>query len=80
MKSTKFVVKVNRRGALVPQYVQRINVSPIQTTPNRWLALVMGRFTAEDAVTSIQNSRCTPELVSVQVSAESEPSRDRSAG
>jgi hypothetical protein len=76
MKNTKFVVKVNRKGVLVPQYVQRINVSPIQTTPNRKLALVMGRFTAEDAVASIQNSRCTPELVSVQVSAES----DRRAG
>jgi hypothetical protein len=29
----------------------------------------MGRFTAEDAVKSMQNSRCNPELVSVQVSA-----------
>ncbi|MCU1299462.1 MAG: hypothetical protein JWO91_3740 [Acidobacteriaceae bacterium] len=67
MKNTKFVVKVNRVGTLVPQYVQRINVIPIQTTPNRKLALLMGRFTAEDTVTSIQNSRCTPELISVQV-------------
>jgi len=30
----------------------------------------MGRFTAEDAVKSIQNSRCNPELVSVQVNAQ----------
>jgi hypothetical protein len=29
----------------------------------------MGRFTAEDAIKSLENSRCTPELVSVQVSA-----------
>jgi hypothetical protein len=29
----------------------------------------MGRFTAEDAVKSIHNSRCNPELVSVRVSA-----------
>src|SRR6266704_2364631 len=29
------------------------------------LALVMERFTAEDAVKSIQNSRCSPELLSV---------------
>jgi hypothetical protein len=65
MKNTKFVVKVNRAGIHTPEYVQRINVSPIRTTPNRKLALVMGRFTAEDAVTSIQNSRCTPELISV---------------
>jgi hypothetical protein len=76
MKNTKFVVKVNRTGVLAPQYVRRINVSPIQTTPNRKLALVMGRFTAEDTVTFIQNSRCSPELVSVPASAES----DRRAG
>jgi len=31
--------------------------------------LLMGRFTAEDAVKSIQNSRRIPELVSVQVGA-----------
>jgi hypothetical protein len=29
----------------------------------------MGRFTAEDAVKSMQNSHCNPELVSVRVSA-----------
>jgi hypothetical protein len=29
--------------------------------------LAMGRFTAEDAVKSMQNSRCNPELVSVQI-------------
>jgi hypothetical protein len=38
-------------------------------TFNRKLALVMGRFTAEDAVKSIQNSRRIPELVSVEVGA-----------
>jgi len=69
MKNTKFVVKVNRGRTHAPEYVQRIDRSPIQTTPNRGLALVMGRFTAEDAVKSIQNSRCSPELVSVQVNA-----------
>jgi hypothetical protein len=69
MKNTKFVVRVNRGGTHVPEYVQRIDRSPIQTTPNRKQALVMGRFTAEDAVKSIQNSRCSPELVSVQVNA-----------
>jgi hypothetical protein len=36
-------------------------------TTRRNLALVMGRFTAEDAVRSIQNSRCRPELVPVLV-------------
>jgi hypothetical protein len=67
MKNTKFIVKVDRGGTRVPEYVQRIDMSPIQLTLNRKLALVMGRFTAEDAVKSIQSSRCSPELVSVRV-------------
>jgi hypothetical protein len=33
------------------------------------LALVVGRFTAEDAVKSFQNSRRVPELVSAPVNA-----------
>jgi hypothetical protein len=69
MKNIKFVVKVNRGGAHAPQYVLRVDKLPIQTTTNRKLALVMGRFTAEDAVKSMQNSHCNPELVSVRVSA-----------
>ena len=67
MNNTKFVVKVNRGGTRVTEYVQRIDRTPIQLTANRKLALVMGRFTAEDAIKSIQNSRCSPELVSVRV-------------
>jgi hypothetical protein len=63
MKTTKFVVKVNRGGTRAPEYVKRIDRTPIQMTTNRKLALVMGKFTAQDAVESIQNSRCTPELV-----------------
>ena len=31
------------------------------------LDVYMGKFTAEDAIKCIQNSRCTPELVPVQV-------------
>ncbi|MGA2885698.1 MAG: hypothetical protein ABSE80_11145 [Halobacteriota archaeon] len=69
METTKFVVKVNRGGTHAPEYVQRIDRTPIQTTTNRMLALVMGKFTAEDVVKSLQNSRCSPELVSVQFSA-----------
>ena len=69
MQNTKFVVKVNRRGTRSPEYVQRIDRTPVQTTTNPKLALLMGKFTAEDAVKSIQNSRCSPELVSVRVSA-----------
>jgi hypothetical protein len=67
MKNTKFVVKVNRGGTRALEYVLRIDRTPIQMTTNRKLALMMGRFTAEDAVKSIQNSRCCPELVPVPV-------------
>ncbi len=67
MKNTKFVVKVNRGVNRALEYVQRIDRTPIQMTTNRKLALMMGRLTAEDAVKSIQNSRCCPELVRVQV-------------
>jgi hypothetical protein len=68
MKNTKFLVKVSRGGMRAPEYVQRIDRTPIQTTTNRKLALIMGRFTAEDAVKSIQTSRCSPEFVAIQVS------------
>jgi hypothetical protein len=68
MNNIKFVVKVNR-GTRVPQYVQRMDPTLIHMTTNRKLALVMGKFTAEDAVKSLQNSRCLPELESVRVSA-----------
>ena len=69
MKNTKFLVKVNRSGTRAAEYVQRIDRTPIQTTTNLKLALVMGRFTAEDAVKSIQHCRRNPELISVQVNA-----------
>jgi len=67
MNNTKFVVKVNRGSTRATEYVQRVDLTPIQMTPNRKLALVMGRFTAEDAAKSLQNSWCSTELVSVQV-------------
>jgi hypothetical protein len=67
MKNTKFVVKVNVGGTRAPQYVQRIDRAPIQTTSNRKLALVMGKFMAEDTIKSLQNARRVPELISVQV-------------
>jgi len=69
MKNIKFVVKVNRGGTRAPAYVQRVDPTPIHMTTDRKLALVMGRFTAEDAIKSLQNSHCSPELESVQVSA-----------
>jgi hypothetical protein len=69
MTNIKFVVKVNRGGMRAPSYVQQINRTPIQMTPNRKLALIMGRLTAEETIKSMQNSRCIPELVSVVVNA-----------
>jgi len=69
MKNIKFVVKVDRGRTRAPEYVRRIDRTPVQMTLNRKLALLMGRLTAEDAVKSIQNSRRTPELVAVQLPA-----------
>ena len=65
MKNIKFVVKVSRGDIRAPEYVQRIDRVPILMTTNRKLALLMGRFTAEDAIKSIQTLQCIPELVSV---------------
>jgi hypothetical protein len=65
MKNVRFVVKVNR-GTRAPSYVQRVDPAPIQMTTDRKLALLMGRFTAEDAVKSLQTSQCCPELEPVR--------------
>ena len=65
LKNIRFVVKVSR-GTLAPAFVQRVD-PPVQMTTNRKLALIMGKLTAEDAIKSIQNSKCVPELVPVQV-------------
>ena len=69
MKNTKFVVQVNRGGTRALEYVRRIDRSPIQMTFNRKLALMMGKFIAEDTAKSISNSQCSPELLPVQVRA-----------
>jgi len=42
--------------------LQRFDRIPIQMTGHPKLALILGRFTAEDVVKSIRNSRCNPEL------------------
>jgi hypothetical protein len=68
MTNIKFVVRVSS-GKRAPAYVQAVGKTPFQMTTNRKLALIMGKFTAEDAAKSIQNSRCTPEIVPVDVSA-----------
>jgi hypothetical protein len=68
MQNIKFVVKVKRGGTRAPEYVQRVDPAPIHMTTNRKLALLMGKYTAEDAIKSLQNSQCIPELESVPVS------------
>ena len=69
MTTIKFVVKVNRTGTRVPSYVLSMDKGPIQMTSNRKLALVMGKFAAEDAMKAIQNSRSNPEMVMVRCNA-----------
>ena len=66
MQNTRFMVKVNR-GTRAAEYVLRIDRTPIETTSKRNQALIMGKFTAEDVVKALGNSRCVPELVAVQV-------------
>ncbi len=68
MKNIKFIVK-RQRGTRAPEYVQRVDRIPMHMTTNRKLALLMGKFTAEDAAKSLQTSQCIPELVSVLVPA-----------
>jgi hypothetical protein len=68
MANIKFVVRVNH-GTRAPAYVQQVDRFPLQMTTNRKLALIMGKLTAEDTAKSLQNSRCTPELLPVEVSA-----------
>jgi len=69
MKKPKFVVKVSYGDIRAPQYVRRIDRSPILMTTDRKLALVMGKFTAEDAAKSIRTQRQSPELVPVMACA-----------
>jgi uncharacterized lipoprotein YehR (DUF1307 family) len=69
MTNIKFVVRVNHGGSRAAAYVQRLDKVPVQMTTNRKLALMMGKFTAEDAAKLLQNSRCIPELIPVHVNA-----------
>ena len=69
MTNTKFVVRVSHGGTRAPAYVQRFDRLPAQMTTNRKLALIMGKLTAEDAAKAMQNSRCVPEIVPVNISA-----------
>lgn len=67
MPTIKFVVKVNRTGTRVPAYVHSMTGNSMHMTSNRKQALVMGKFAAEDAINSLKNPRCVPELVMVRV-------------
>jgi hypothetical protein len=67
--NTKFLVKLNRVGNSRPYYVHRIGKAAVETTPDRKRALIMAKFTAEDAMKSMQNTRCTPELIAIRVPA-----------
>ena len=69
MMNIKFVVRVSHGGTRAPAYVQRMDRTPVQMTINRKLALMMGKFMAEDAVKSLQTPHLFPELVPVQVNA-----------
>ena len=69
MNTIKFVVKVKRSDFRAPEYVQRIDRTPVQMTTDRKRALVMGRLTAEDVVKSIQTLQRIPELASLEVGA-----------
>lgn len=69
MTNIKFVVRVERGGTRAPAYAQRIDRTPVQMTTNRKRAQIMGKLTAQDAVKSMQQSGCCPELVPVPVAA-----------
>ena len=49
-------------GSHTPEYVKRIDRTPVQATTNHKQALLMARFKAEDAVRSIQTSQCISEI------------------
>jgi hypothetical protein len=68
LKNTKFIVKLTRVGAHGSQYLLQMDKS-VKTTSERSLALVMGKYTAQDAIDSIQSARCVGELIPVKIPA-----------
>ena len=50
------------------QYLLQMDKS-VKTTSERSLALVMGKYTAQDAIDSIQSARCVGELIPVKIPA-----------
>ena len=68
MTNTKFIVKLNRVGARGPQYVIEMGRS-VKTTSERRLALATGKYTAQDAIDSIQSAGCTGEVILIKIPA-----------
>ena len=68
MTGTKFIVKLNRTGARGTQYVSEMG-KLVKTTSERKLALAMGKYTAQDAIDSIQSAHCTGELIPIRIPA-----------
>ena len=73
MKNIRFVVRVSHGGTRAPAYVRRMDRTPVQMTTNRKLALLMGKFTAEDTVKAIQHSQNFAELVPVHMKSLVDP-------
>ena len=69
MTAVKFVVKLSRKGTLSPQYVRKIGGRSIEMTTDRKLALVMGKFAAQDAITAVQSSHRDAEMITVHIAA-----------
>jgi hypothetical protein len=69
MTVIKFLVKVNRTTTRVPIYVLKMGDGPIQTTSSRKLALLMGKFAAEDAIESLRKRGSESEMLPVRVPA-----------
>ena len=65
----EILVKLTRVGAHGPQYLLEIGKKAIKTTSERKLALLMGKYTAQDAIDCIQSARCVGELVPIKISA-----------
>ena len=61
MTNTKFLVKLNRGGTLAPEFVQRIDPTPIRMTTNRKLALVMGKFLQLEQNDGLEMLRALPD-------------------
>lgn len=56
------------RGARGPQYVSEMG-KLVKTTSERKLAFPMGKYTAQDAIDSIQSASCTGELIPIRIPA-----------